>query len=233
MLHLFDNRAKINRLLGTERRTRRNIIERIVGANTLGVQRAVKAAAQLAHKGERTAEVDDLSLDLASLRQSGNGLADHRVKNALRNIALARALVEQGLNVGFGKHAAARGDGVGLFVLLGELVQLLERNVEQRRHLVDKRAGAACAGAVHAHLQTAAQKQDLRILAAQLDHHVGARNKGVCRHPGRKDLLHELNAAVLRHAHAGGAGKRQGSVLDAGDLAAHAVEDLGDFFGDL
>ena len=152
ILYIFDHFVKVYGLLGAKRGARGDVVKRIFGADSLCFERAVKAVAKLAHKGERAAEVDYLSLDLSALRQTRDGLADYRVEYAFGDIAFARALIEQRLDVGLGENAAARSDGVGFFVLLGEVVKLLERNVEQRRHLVDKGARTAGAGAVHAHL---------------------------------------------------------------------------------
>ena len=52
----------------------------------------------------------------------------------------------------------------------------------------------------------AGQKEDLGILAAQLDDNVRARCQTVGRHPGSEHLLHKGSLYALRHAHAGRAG---------------------------
>ena len=78
----------------------------------------VKAGAELAHKGERAAEVDDAALDRPPLRQTSDGLVDHGHEDGARHVRARRALIEQGLHVRLGKYAAARGDGVGALRLL-------------------------------------------------------------------------------------------------------------------
>ena len=231
VLDAVDHVVKIDRLIGAECRAAGDVIERIFGTDARRAERAVKTAAQLAHKGERSAEVDNLSLDLSALRQSRDGLTDDRLENALRDVALARSLIQERLYIGFREHAAARRDRVGLFVLLREVVQLLERDVEQRRHLVDERARTACAGAVHAYLETVREKQNFRVLTAKLDDNVGTGNKGVRRDARRVHLLHKVDAAILRHAHACGTRKRNKRLLRSFDFTAHTAEQLRYFFG--
>ena len=66
--------------------------------------------------------------------------------------------------------------------------------LQKRSHLVDKRAGAACADSVHSLLETAAEVYDFGVLSAELYRYVclrrelfkGGRN---CRH-----LLHKWYA---------------------------------------
>ena len=160
-------------------------------------------------------------------------MADNRAEDTLGNIAFSRALVEQGLNIGFREHAAARGDCVCLFISLCQLVKLLERNVEQSRHLVDKRSRTAGAGAVHSYLKTVCQEQNLSVLAAQLDYNICAGNKGICGNSGGKNLLHKLNSAVGGNAHSGRARKRNKRIFDAVDFSPYAVKNFRDFIGNL
>ena len=76
------------------RRAERNEIQRIFRAYAGQMQSLVKAGAQLAHKCQRAAEVDDLPLDRASLRQSRNRLVDDRHEDGARYIRTRRALVK-------------------------------------------------------------------------------------------------------------------------------------------
>ena len=87
-------------------------------------------------------------------------------------------------------------------MLLCKLVKLLKRNVEQSCHLVDKRARAACAGAVHAHLKAARKKQYFCVLAAQLDYYVCSGDKRISGYACCVNLLNEFDSAVLGNAHA-------------------------------
>ena len=101
---------------------------------------------------ERTAEEDDLPLDLAALSQTADRLVGDGIENAHGDVFLLRALVEERLDVALGEDAAAAGDVVDGFCLVGEGVQRFQIDVQEHRHLIDEGAGAAGAGAVHAHL---------------------------------------------------------------------------------
>ena len=78
------------------------------------------------------------------------------MEDAGSQVALFCALVEQRLNIALGENAAAAGDGVGVLGLLRQLVHLRRLYVEQRSHLVDEGAGAACTAVVHACIEVAA-----------------------------------------------------------------------------
>ena len=157
-------------------------------------------------KGQRPAQIQNVTLDRPSLRQTRDGLIHHRLIDALGDVGGLGPLVDEGLDVALGKHAAAGGDGIGLFCRLGGLVHFIGSHFQQRGHLVDEGPGAAGAGAVHPDLQAVGQEQDLGILAAQFDDNVRPRCQTVGRHPGGEHLLHKGSLHALRHAHAGGAG---------------------------
>ena len=144
------------------------------------LQRFAEALAQALTVVQRPAEEQHLARDPAPLRQPGDGLVDDGLKDAHGHVFLARALIEQRLYVRLGEHAAAGGDGVDARGLLAEAVQFGHVHVQKRGHLVDKRARAAGAAAVHALLHgagRAVEEDDLRVLAAQLDHHIGVRRQ--------------------------------------------------------
>ena len=84
--------------------------------------------------------------------------------------------------------------------------------------MVDERARAARADAVHALLRRVAEIRDLRVLAAELHDRIRLRDELL--HSGRAgdDLLHERQADALGDAHARGAREREGELLLADDL---------------
>ena len=85
----------------------------------------------------------DVPLDGAALGQARDGLVHHRLVDAGGDVLGPGALVDEGLHVTLGEHAAAGGDGIRLFRLLGGGVHLVGGHLQQRRHLVDEGAGAA------------------------------------------------------------------------------------------
>ena len=197
---------QIPRLLGVKRRAQSHKQQAILRTSSGDAQSLVEALPQTLGKGQRPAQVQNVALDGPSLRQAGDGLVHHRLVNALGNIGWLGPLVDEGLDVALGEHAAAGGDGIGLFRHLGRLVHFIGAHFQQRGHLVDEGTGAACAGAVHPDLQAVGQEQDLGILAAQFDDDVRPRCQTVGRHPGSEHLLHKGSLYALRHAHAGRAG---------------------------
>ena len=84
--------------------------------------------------------------------------------------------------------------------------------------MVDERARAARADAVHALLRRVAEIRDLRVLAAELDDGVRLRDELLDGCGTGDDLLHERQADALGDAHARGAREREGELLLADDL---------------
>ena len=142
---------------------------------------------------QRSAEEGDLAAYGLAAGKSGNGLIDHGAEDGRGEVTAGSSLVDKGLNVRFGKYAAPCGNGVDLVRVCGGFVQPCGIGLKKGCHLVDKRAGAACAHAVHAFIQSTAEIDDLGILAAQFDGDVGLRVVGVQRRRDRTDLLHEAD----------------------------------------
>ena len=197
---------QVPRFLGVKRRAQSHKQQAILRTGPGDAQSLVEALPQTLGKGQRPAQIQNVALDRPSLRQTRDGLIHHRLIDALGDVGGLGPLVDEGLDVALGKHAAAGGDGVGLFRCLGGFVHLLRAHFQQRGHLVDEGPGAAGAGAVHPDLHTVGQKEDLGILAAQFDDNVRPRCQTVGRHPGSEHLLHKGSLYALRHAHAGRAG---------------------------
>ena len=147
--------------------------------------------AGLRQEMERAAKECNRAPDGLAAGQAGDGLVHHRLQDACRDVLPACPLVDQGLYVGFREHSAARGNGVHGGRSPGQLVQARGVGLEKSRHLVDERAGAAGARAVHALLEPAGEVGDLGVLAAQLDGHVGPREEPGDRARSRDHLLHE------------------------------------------
>ena len=196
-------------------------------------ERLLKALLEALEEEQRAAEEQHIALDLAALCEAGDGLVDDRLKNRGCDILLACALVEQRLDVRLGEHAAARSDGVDALRALREMVKLGRGNVEQYRHLVDERAGAAGAGTVHALFQLTGQKDDLRVLAAELDDDVCRRHVHADRLARSKDLLNEVDVRRLGNAETGRAGDRAVDRRILADQPARGANQLDSLFAHL
>ena len=197
------------------------------------MQGFVKAFAQHGGESQRPAQVQNIALDGAALCQAGNGLVDHSLINGSRNIPRLCALVDQGLDVAFGKHTAAGCNGVSTGGFLRRLIHLICAHLQQGGHLVNKCAGAACAAAVHVHFGTVGQEQDLGILAAQLNDAVGTRCQLVGCHAGGKHFLHKGHLAAVGKAHTGGTGDCQLCSAIRQIVLRGAVQQLLAFFQDM
>ena len=191
-----------------------------------------KALPQAHQEVQWAAQKDDLAFQLSALGQAGDGLVHHCLEDGCGHVLFPATLVQDGLDVALGEHAAPAGDGVDLLVLQGQLVQLVAGDVHQCGHLVDKGAGAAGTAAVHPLLQRAAEEDDLGVLTAQLDHRVGARNKGVHSGGGGVHLLDKVHAAGLGDAQARRAGDHHLDLL-AQELILDPVQNLTGLFPDL
>ena len=187
-------------------------------------QRLVEALAQFGQVLQRTAEEGHVSPDGPAAGEAGDGLGHHRLEDGGGDVLLARALVQKRLHIGLGEHAAAARDGIDGLMIGRQLVQAAGVGVQKGRHLVDEGARAAGAGAVHALLDAVVEVDDLRVLAAQLDGHVGLRDERLHRRLRRDDLLHEGHVEPLGQKQAARSGDGDGHSLvriGRGRLAQH------------
>ena len=158
------------RVLRVQRRAQRHETGSVFGKYRVffvQLQSPLERPAQRFEEIQGTSQKQHFALDPPPLRQSCHRLVDDRLENGRRDVRLRRALVEKGLDVRLGKHAAAGGDGIGLFRLHGERVHLVHGDVEEGRHLVDERSRAPRAAAVHALFGAARDEDDLRVFAAE------------------------------------------------------------------
>ena len=155
---------------------------------------------------ERTAEKGDVAADGLAAGETADRLVDDRLKHRSRQILPPRAVVDQRLDIAFGKYAAARGNGVQLGIPGGECVETGSVGFQKRRHLVDKRAGAARADTVHPLLQSAGEIEDLRILAAQFNGDIRLRGERTQRDRLGGDLLHKADAELFGETDAAASG---------------------------
>ena len=134
---------QVPRFLGVKRRAQSHKQQAVLRTGSGDAQGLVEALPQTLGKGQRPAQIQNVALDRPSLRQTRDGLIHHRLIDALGDVGGLGPLIDEGLDVALGKHAAAGGDGVGLFRCLGGFVHLLRAHFQQRGHLVDEGPGAA------------------------------------------------------------------------------------------
>ena len=188
------------------------------------VEREVEAVTQLGEILQRAAQEGDVAADGTAARQARDGLGHDGLEDGGSHVLGAGAFVEQRLDVGLGKDAAAAGNGIDGGGVGREFVKAASVGVQQSGHLVDEGARAAGAGAVHALLDTVVEVDDLRVLAAQLDGDVGFGDEGLHRRLRRDDLLHESDIEPLGQKQAARSGDGDGHGLvriGRGGLAQH------------
>ncbi len=139
------------------------------------VERPLERGSQLGHEEQRTAQEDHGSVDRASGGKAGDGLRGHCGEDRCCQVRFGRAIVDERLQIGFGEHAATRGDRIQGFVLRGHLVEAGGVGVEQRGHLVNERAGTTCARTVHTLFRSRLEVGDFRVFAAKFDDYVRLR----------------------------------------------------------
>ena len=176
------------------------------------VEREVEAVAQLGEVLQRAAQEGDVAADGTAARQARDGLGHDGLEDGGSHVFGAGALVEQRLHVGLGKDAAAAGDGIDGGGVGRELVEAARVGVQQGCHLVDERARAAGAGAVHALLDPVVEVDDLGVLSAQLDGDIGGRDEGLDGTLAGDDLLDKLQVEPLGQQQAARAGNGAGHL---------------------
>ena len=195
-------------LLGEEGRADGDVELGVVGGDE-GVGLGQEGLVGLAQGGQEvqgSAEEHDGAADRAPARQARDGLGGDRVEDGGGQVLVGGALVDEGLDVGLGEHAAARGDRVELGVAGRELAEAGGVRVQEGRHLVDEGAGAARAGAVHALLGGGVQVGELGVLAAQLDDDVNLGVQALGGLGSGDDLLDEGDTHSAGGRQAAGAG---------------------------
>ena len=176
------------------------------------IEREVEAVAQLGEILQRAAQEGDVAADGTAARQARDGLGHDSLEDGGGHVLGASALVEQRLHVGLGKDAAAASDGIDGGGVGREFVKAAGIGVQQGCHLVDERARAAGAGAVHALLDAVVEVDDLGVLAAQLDGDIGGRDEGLDGTLAGDDLLNKLQVEPLGQQKAARAGDGAGHL---------------------
>ena len=209
-------------------------IGRALGAQNLirrETQRFRETPPKFGQKMQRSAQQRHFAPDGPSLRQAADGLVDDRLQDRGSDIFFRYSVIHQSLHVGFGEHTAPGGDGVDGPAVFGHFVQAGRISVQQGRHVVDERAGAAGADSVHALFHRRTEVGDLGVLAAQFDRRVGVGNQVADGGGGSDHFLDEGEAERLGDADAGGPGhddRQQFLPQDFLRLGRHVLKRRGD-----
>ena len=162
-------------------------------------QRPLVGAAKLRQEVQGTAKEDHVPADRMPTSEPRDGLGRHRREHRSRQVGVGGALVQQGLQVGLGEHAAAGRDRVQVEIPGRELIQSARVRVQQGCHLVDEGTGTTGASAVHPLLDDRVQIGDLGVLTAEFDHHIGLGHVAFDGRGRRDHFLDEVDAHQLGH----------------------------------
>ena len=114
-----------------------------------------------------------MSPDWLTAGKAGNSLVDNCLKNRGRKILFCSALVDQRLDVCFGKNTAAGRDRIKGFIVFCVFVQSRSICLKKGCHLVNKRTGTSGTDSVHTLFDVSALEiNDLGILTAKLNGNV-------------------------------------------------------------
>ena len=161
-------------------------------------QRADEGGAQFGQEVQRAAEERHVPPNRLATGQPADGLVDDGLENGGGQVLPGGPVINQGLYVGFGKDAAARGDGVEGVIIFGIPVKARSVRLEQGSHLVDKGARAPGADPVHPLFHVSALEiNNLGILAAKFDGDVGLRRIRLQGARHGDDFLHEGHVQVV------------------------------------
>ena len=157
---------------------------------------------QFGQKVQGPAQESHVAGDFPALGQIADGLVHHRLEDGLGDVLLGSAVVHQGLDVRFGEHAAAGGDGIDAFRVGRQVVKTFGVRVQKGRHVVDEGAGAPGADAIHPFLRRRTEIHDLGIFPAQFYHGIRLGNQFFHGCGRRDDFLYERQLQPLGDTHA-------------------------------
>ena len=170
------------------------------------VKRDIEATAQFREVLQRATEKRNVAADRVTTGQARDGLVCNSLEDGSSNVGRSGTFVEQRLNVGLSKNAAARCNWVDLLDIFCQLVEAGCVGLEKRRHLVDERTSTTSAGTIHALLNAVVKVDDLCVLAAQLNGNVGLRDQRLNGALGSDNLLDKLQVKPLCQEHSAGTG---------------------------
>ena len=86
------------------------------------MQSADESLSQLREEMKGAAQKGYVSTDGFSAGQTADGLVDHCLENGSGQILPGSTVIDQGLDIGFGKYTAAGCDGINSLIIPGVLV---------------------------------------------------------------------------------------------------------------
>ena len=176
-----------------------------------------KRLAQGREECQRTAAKEDWRREVDAVAQRGDGLHGDTVEDTGGDVAFRQVARHEVLHIGLGKDTTACGHRIDMGGGHGQLAHALVVAAEQQGHLIDKRAGASRAVAVHAQFRALTIEEDhLGILAADVHECTGLGIAVAGKHRGSHNLLDKLRAELVGsgHTHRSGHTKAQYRIAE-------------------
>ena len=201
--------ARCCRSAGIERSTQRHHELRLFRDQNVLVfefQFFTESLDQSRMEAQRTALKNDGRRHGESLGKAADGLLGNGMQSRQGDVFLAHALIQQRLDIGLGIDAAAPGYVIELCAALRQSLVFLGLYLQKGSDFIDEGSRSSRTASVHAHIRdfqpsglfAPAEKNDLRVLAAQLNGCPGGR---IIFHDSKRvghDLLHKGHAGRIR-----------------------------------
>ncbi len=192
-----------------------------------------KAGLKLRQEMQGAAQESHMTADRLAAGQTTDGLIDDSLEDGYGQVLLGGTLIDQGLDIRFGKNAAAGRDLVDGLIVSGILIQACRICFKKAGHLVNKRTCTAGTDSVHTLFHIAVLEiDDFGILAAELNRHIRLRREMAERCGNRDDLLNKRNIDIFGNGHAAGAGDH-GMQLDIPKLIVSFADQVQKRFADV
>ena len=168
-----------------------------------------------------------MSPNRLSAGKSADCLVYYGLKDRSGQIFFRRPVVNEGLDIRFGKHTAARSNGIERLVIFGIFIQTGRVRLEKRRHLVDKRTGTAGTDAVHSLFDVSALEiDDLGVFSAKFNGNVCLRSIILKSRGHSDDFLDKRNSQVFCEREPAAPGNNRGD-MDGAKPVEGAPEKIG------
>ena len=143
--------------------------------------------------------------------KTADGLIYHCLENGSSQVLFRSSVIDQGLDICFGKNTASGCNGIKGLIIFCIFVQPWSVCLKERRHLVDEGTGTAGTDAVHALFYVASFKvNDLGVFASQLNGNICFWSHFLKRSGYGDNFLNKRNLQMISQGQTSGTGDHRG-----------------------
>ena len=176
------------------------------------VQGLLEPFAESGLESERPAEEGHFSVHRPPAGETGNSLVHHGLEDGKGDIFMGNAFIQESLDIGLRKNAAAGSDGVNLLCLRSQLTETGSIYGKKGSHTVDKSSRTPGTGPVHPLIHAISKVGDFFIFPAQFDDHIRIGMESLDRFRLRQDFLGKRKAHEPGKSHTAGPGNGCGDA---------------------